>query len=138
MNTYYLYINREDLNRFLLENLIFPHNESFNGRRTLSLMLDKLCNDGMISAIVLEVEIPKEVSKKVYENDEFLIINDIVSFSNVNRIFNVFEEVPNFIYNDIFLFNSLINDSLFSDNNDSLDLEFIKFRRFIVLDSDSF
>lgn len=142
MNTYYLYINREDLNMFLLENLIFPHNESFNGRRTLSLMLDnvlifsrkkynndiieKLCNDGMISAIVLEVEIPKEVSKKVYENDEFLIINDIVSFSNVNRIFNVFEEVPNFIYNDIFLFNSLINDSLFSDNNDSLDLEFIK------------
>jgi hypothetical protein len=142
MNTYYLYINREDLNRFLLENLIFPHNESFNGRRTLSLMLDnvlifsrkkynndiieKLCNDGMISATVLEVEIPKEVSKKVYENDEFLIINDIISFSNVKRIFNVFEEVPNFIYNDIFLFNSLINDSLFSDNNDSLDLEFIK------------
>ena len=142
MNTYYLYINREDLNRFLLENLIFPHNESFNGRRTLSLMLDnvlifsrkkynndiieKLCNDGMISATVLEVEIPKEVSKKVYENDEFLIINDFVSFSNVKRIFNVFEEVPNFIYNDIFLFRSLINDSLFSDNNDSLDLEFIK------------
>lgn len=142
MNTYYLYINREDLNRFLLENLIFPHNESFNGRRTLSLMLDnvlifsrkkynndiieKLCNDGMISATVLEVEIPKEVSKKVYENDEFLIINDIVSFSNVKRIFNVFEEVPNFIYNDIFLFNSLIGDTLFSDNNDSLDLEFIK------------
>lgn len=142
MNTYYLYINREDLNRFLLENLIFPHNESFNGRRTLSLMLDnvlifsrkkynndiieKLCNDGMISATVLEVEIPKEISKKVYENDEFLIINDIVSFSNVKRIFNVFEETPNFIYNDIFLFNSLIGDSLFNDNNDLLDLEFIK------------
>lgn len=142
MNTYYLYINHEDLNRFLLENLIFPHNESFTGRRTLSLMLDnvlifsrkkynneiieKLCNDGMISATVLEVEIPKDVSKKVYENDEFLIINDIVSFSNVKCIFNVFEEVPNFIYNDIFLFNSLIGDTLFSDNNDSLDVEFIK------------
>lgn len=142
MNKYYLYINHEDLNRFLQENLIFPHNESFNGRRTLSLMLDnvlifsrkkynneiieKLCNDGMISATVLEVEIPKDVSKKVYENDEFLIINDIVSFSNVKCIFNVFEEVPNFIYNDIFLFNSLISDTLFCDNNDSLDFEFIK------------
>ena len=142
MNSYYLYINREDLNRFLLENLIFPHSESYNGRRTLSLLLDnvlifsrkkynsdiieKLCNDGLISATVLEVEIPKDVSKKVYENDEFLIVNDVVSFANVKRIFNVFEEVPNFIYNDIFLFNSLISDSLFDDNNASLDLEFIK------------
>ena len=34
---YYLYINQDDLNRFLLENLIFPHNNSFIGRKTLAL-----------------------------------------------------------------------------------------------------
>lgn len=146
MDTYYLYINRDDLDRFLLENLIFPHTKSFYGRRTLSLMLDDIlilskkrynneiieefCNNGLISAIVLEIEIPVGVSKIVYKNEDLLLVNDVISFSNVKRIYDVFEKTPNFIFNDIFLFNSLVHDSLFSGSDNLFDLDFIKKLKF--------
>ena len=134
MNTYYLYINRDDLYRFLIENTIFPHPTNYLGRRTLSLALDnvlilckerynkesisKYCSDGFASPIVLEIEIDNsDIGVTSYENGELLIINNILSFNHVKRIHNVFEALPGFLFNDFYLFESLVCKELFECGN---------------------
>lgn len=142
METYYLYINIDDLNRFLVENLIFPHHEEYLGRRTLSLTYDNIlllskkkysreiiadyCNDGYTSAIVLELDIVLDKANIMYKDDEILLINDVISFSNVKSIYNVFEELPGFIFNDIYMFESLLKDNFFDFGEDTLNIQEIE------------
>ena len=139
MNTYYLYINMDDLNRFLVENLIFPHNEEYWGRRTLSLIYDNVlmlskkkynkeiianyCNDGYTSAVVLELDLKLDKANIVYRDDDLLLINNIISFGNVKKIYNVFEEMPGFIFNDIYLFDSLVEEVFFDCGEDIIDIQ---------------
>lgn len=141
MGIYYLYINRENLNNFLLENLIFPYDKSFFNKRAMSLMLDnvlilftkkytkeiieKNCDNGFIPSVVLEIELPNKIANITYKDEDLLIINDLISFSNVKKIYNVSERTPNFTFNDIYLFESLIDENLFNGNYSSFNSEFI-------------
>lgn len=138
-NSYYLYINQDDLNRFLVENLIFPYNEQFSGRRSLALSYNncllltkkraskdsiiKQCADGIIPAIVVEINANYDKSKVVWQDSDSILINDVISFCCVTKIYCVNEKIPGFLFNDLYLFDSLVGDDFFQFGEDDLDLK---------------
>ncbi len=148
MNTYYLYINKEILSKFLERNLIYPIEKSYSGSKPLSLtydnilicfkkkynpkIIEKYCNDGLTLAIALEIELPA-TTQNIYQNEEMLILNDVISFSNVKKIYNISNKIsPNYICNNIYLFQSLMSVTPFDGDCNDFDFEIINLNTTLI------
>lgn len=142
MARYYLYVNSNDLNKFLVENLIFPHTNDHFGKRPISLYFNnglvlfkktldtnivcETCSDGFNIPVVLEMEIIFDKNFIKIEEEDYIIIDHVISFSNVVRIYFVGDNYSNLIVNNIFLFESLISEEKYKGDYLNLDIEKIK------------
>lgn len=129
-SSFYMYINSDDLNNYLVKNFIYPYDENFESSRSLSLLcpngvfvtkhkidnslVSEYCKIGFFQPIVLEMDLDLSKTRNVIKVDEVsYLINDIITFSCVKKIFHIENGFYSLIFNDIYLFESLLSETSF-------------------------
>lgn len=139
---YFIYVNQNDLLRFLSKNIIFPFNGDYQGKRSYSLAFDnkliladkryekesiiKQCVDGFYDPVVIEVDI--NPSNELYDSySDGILLNGFLDFSYVYKIYHIGSKIRTPLFNDVFLFSSLRTEKPFvCGKQDCLELSLIE------------
>ena len=140
-NNYYLYTNIDELYGFLVNNAIYPsakENSALSLAKTGYIYLTKKhfskdyiynkCQMGIMSPVVLEVSIKTSHDKSIINiNDTDILVSSIISFNSVVSIYYLDGELPLSLFNDAYLFRSLLSDKDFEYGEDKqIDMDSIK------------
>ena len=131
-NHYYLYTNVDELYGFLVKNTIYPSSNEINAlslskkgyvyltkkRFTKELIYSK-CQMGIMSPVILELSIKTSHDKEVIMiSDDELLISSTISFNSVVRIYYLDGDFPLSLFDDAYLFRSLLSKKEFEFGED--------------------
>ena len=131
-NNYFIYSNIDELYGFLVSNMIYPNNNqdsalslSINGyiyltkKRFPRNLIYSKCQRGVMGPVVIEVAVkaPRDKDAVVLSEDE-LLITVPVSFNSVVSIYYLDGEFPLSLFNDAYLFRSLLSERGFEYGDD--------------------
>lgn len=125
-NTYYLYTNTDEFNNFLIYNMIYPkfdESNSFSFKNkgyiylTSKRFSEKFINDklrvGVMNPIILEINIKIPKNKKIVISENEILLKDCISFNSITKVYALDKEQLFFLYDDLFLFKSLLSNEKF-------------------------
>lgn len=134
--TFYVYTNTDELNRFLVLNMIFPLNQdAFSS--SISMMKENCiyvtkrkfskqdiidnCQISLFNPVVLEVNIPLELMKNVslVGEKDYLVLEPI-SCCDIVKIYAIDQPLPTQLYKDLYMFPSLKTKEVFPFGEDEL------------------
>lgn len=131
-NSYFLYSNIDELYRFLVSNMIYPannQNSSFSLSRpgyiyitkkrfSKAFIFDK-CQLGVMTPVILEVIVKTTRDKNmVTVSEDELLLSAPITFNSVVSIYYLDGELPLSLFNDAYLFRSLLNNQEFEYGDD--------------------
>lgn len=131
-NNYYLYTNVDELYNFLVKNAVYPssnkeHAFSLSKRGYIYLTKKRFskefifdtCRIGIMSPIVLEVSIKTSHDKNiVVVSENELLVSSIIPFNSVVSIYSLDGDLPLLLFNDAYLFRSLLSKKDFEYGED--------------------
>ena len=139
MKDLFLYINTEDLNRFLIQNFIYPYNSDFTSERSLSLVRDNClvlttkklsqsfisenCKNGFNNSVIVQLDVALDNANYTKIDDETILVNDIISCSCIRKIYHLEDIIHKFLYSDLYLFDSLKSEAPFDCGNEELNID---------------
>ncbi len=126
-NNYFIYSNIEELYSFLINNTIYPDSDNLHalslskkGFIYLSKLnfsqkfIDQSCRYGVNLPLVIEVSIKNLKDKNLIKMDDgSLLTTKPISFNSVVSIYPCDDDIPVTLFNDLYLFRSLISNSKF-------------------------
>ena len=131
-NNYYLYTNVDELYNFLVKNTIYPSSKETNAlslskkgyiyltkKRFAKDYIYSKCQLGIMSPVILELSIKTSHDKSVIViSDEELLVSSTISLNSVTRIYYLDGDLPLTLFDDAYLFRSLLSKQEFEFGDD--------------------